>query len=512
MQDRHAIPNIDDWAYTFVVDEHSEGYLSVIDDGNSRRPVESFTDAVVSQSRDYLKTNGRFIIHTLVQYFCGCWSLRQFAVVNTIVFVFFVLFLFRLTGRRLDFWQMLIVVASFWLLTPYIGFTFLGPVSLCVNYLWTCTATILFLLLFSRMRHGSLGRLHLSALCLYALVVGSLQESFSIGVAGALFFYLLFNKKQTSKSELVVSLAYMAGAMVCLLSPANFSRTDSIGGIGVHLTAITGLLSSPLFLLFLVLHVVLMVKRRLMEFVKDNFILYASIIIDTLFAVLVAYTARQQLTAINIFILVLLLRGLFSSVMQLRVKKAISLTMVVVSLALFLSVYQARKAYADAYHTFTERAMDSVDGVVSAKEFEAITRQYVYHRIYNNYMTCYSFVGWDLSKTLLSLYLTDGRDASLIKTVLPDTRMEIATECSAENEVRPSLYRLPDGYLVFKDNDSLPLASVSIKGNVRSGFYSNSSAGTSIDASEAFFYDGSYYYLFYNLMEVVTIDSLIVRR
>ena len=512
VQDRCAIPNIDDWAYAFVVDEHSEGYLSVIDDNNSRQPVESFADAVVSQSRDYFKSNGRFIIHTLVQYFCGCWSMQQFAVANTVVFVFFALLLFRQIGRRLDLWQLFIVISSFWLLTPYLGFTFLGPISLCVNYLWTCTATFIFLLLFNHVRRSSPGRLSLSVFSIYALVVGSLQESFSIGIAGGLFFYLLFNRKRTSKGELVMSLAYMAGAMACLLSPANFARTDSIGGFGLRLTAITGLLSSPLFLLFLALNMVLIAKKRLIAFVKNNLILYTSIIIDTLFALLIAYTARQQLTAINIFILILLLRVFFDSVSQPRIQKAISLTMGAVSMVLFVSVYQIRKAYADSYHVFTERAVNSVDGIVCAKEFEAITSQYVYHRLYNNYMTCYSFVGWNLSKTLLSLYLTDGRDASLIKTVLPDTRKQIATACSAENEVRPHLYRIPDGYLVYKDSDSLSLANVSIKGEVRSGFYSNTSAGTSIGACEVFHHDDSYYYLFHNLMEIVAIDSLIVRK
>ena len=57
-QDRYAIFSIDDWTYAFVVQDSYFNYQSVADDNVVRQPIMSFHDALLSQSRDYFKTNG----------------------------------------------------------------------------------------------------------------------------------------------------------------------------------------------------------------------------------------------------------------------------------------------------------------------------------------------------------------------------------------------------------------------------------------------------------------------
>lgn len=508
LQDRYAIPNIDDWAYSFIVDEHSDGYLSVIDDDAIRVPVRSFSDGIVSQSRDYFKSNGRFIVHTLIQFFCGCWEMKHFVILNTVVFAIFMLLLLKTIRDKLDVWETLLVLSSIWLLIPYIGFTFLGPVSLCVNYLWSCTATLLFLLLLDKVL--CLSTPLLSVFVVFSFLTGSLQESFSIGVSAALFLYMLYKRRTLDRHWILAAVSYMAGMLVCVLSPSNFGRAESIGGFGFHFNAITGLLSSPLFILFLALNVVLVVRKKIRNFIQDNFIIYVSTIVNIAFVLFVAFTARHQLTAINVFSFILLFRFLFDVRVIREKRKALSIVTVFMTLLLFSTVFHVRKEYHDAYHTLVDRALASDDGVVDGKEYESMTTKYVYNRFYNNYITCASFVGWNLAKELLSLYLSEGKNDSLIKAVLPESVEHIVSGCTEENEVLPGLYRLYNGCYVYKEANLMPLDNVIIKGEIRSNFISNSLMGTTVNASEVFCYNSQYYYLFSNLPAITAVDSLMV--
>ena len=54
---RQYIPCVEDLIYRF----------SKVDE----TPILSLWDAIVSQMYDYLHLNGRFLVHTLVQWFCG---------------------------------------------------------------------------------------------------------------------------------------------------------------------------------------------------------------------------------------------------------------------------------------------------------------------------------------------------------------------------------------------------------------------------------------------------------
>ena len=102
LQERYAIFSIDDWTYAFVVQDDYHNYQSVTDDHVIRKPVTSIYDAFISQSRDYFKTNGRFLIHALVQYICGTKTMGQFIVLNTVMFSFFILLLLRLINHHLN--------------------------------------------------------------------------------------------------------------------------------------------------------------------------------------------------------------------------------------------------------------------------------------------------------------------------------------------------------------------------------------------------------------------------
>ena len=101
VQNQYAIFSIDDWTYTFIVNENALNYQAVTEDSIIRQPVSSFSDAIISQSRDYFKTapsNGRFIIHTLVQYICGTKTMSQFIILNSLMFIAFTILIIKLSN------------------------------------------------------------------------------------------------------------------------------------------------------------------------------------------------------------------------------------------------------------------------------------------------------------------------------------------------------------------------------------------------------------------------------
>ena len=133
--DRYSLFIIDDYDYAFKF-------------GTMGR-IQTLRDIFVSQCDHYMLRNGRFLVHCVVQLFCGILGVEIFRIFNTIMFVLFCAMTTRLvcgTKRASIMWY---VVAAFaiWLFIPRIGFTVLGNIACGVNYLWVGVATLFFILL-----------------------------------------------------------------------------------------------------------------------------------------------------------------------------------------------------------------------------------------------------------------------------------------------------------------------------------------------------------------------------
>lgn len=511
LQDRLAIPNIDDWAYTLIVSpEDYNGYLTEVP---VRQPVKSLSDALYSQQNDYIMTNGRFLIHVLVQYFCGTMSRQQFSWLNSAVFGLFLLLVFRFVKPKKDLWLAVTFVSVLWLLLPYQGFVLMGPVSLCVNYLWTLTATLLLLLLFRHLVHRRVSLPFLTVLSLFAFITGSLQESFSIGISAAMLVYIVSKWHQLNRQIIVFALAYLAGALICLLSPANFQRTESVSGVGLHLNAVFGLLSSPPFLLLAAYMTWMTVKHRIKEFLYQHLFLITAMTVALLFAVFLAYTARHQLTIINVFSLIILLSCWTSYASEKKtLKRVTAIAFTVATIILYIQILSIRTNWHNAYLAFEQRCRHSTDGTVDGGTFETMANSLMYNRIYNNYATIFTFIGWDYGKQMFSMYLTEGKSNKQITDVLPYSKEELAQQCCTSPEVKPSLYFLKDGYYLLRADSCLSKDNVLLVGSLESGFTYQSSHEGVFKANETFYFNGYYYYLFNNKPRIVHVDSIYFTR
>lgn len=418
-QNRYAIFYNDDWNYAFIVNKDYRNFQSVTDDNVIRQPVKSLHDAIVSQSRDYFKTNGRFIVHTTVQYFCGTKTMEQFAIINSFMFAIFMILVIRLINCKLTIWYLSMLISSVWILLPHKGLTFMGNITCSVNYLWSSVGTLLFLLLYHKLVQRNKYSLPLFILfTFYSFIAGSLQESFSIGVSAALFIYIVYKYKTINRQILSISLAYIIGTCVCMFTPANFRRFDDINGAGFHVNSILGLLSSPTFILLIIVLIILARKNLLIEKLKENYFIVAPIFFNLTFILFIAYNGRHQLTSINVFSLIFLFR-IWGNYNNELVKRLATITLTSIALVSYYPILKERKAYHNAYMTVIDRIQQSHNEIVSGTEFETKTETIKNNRILEgNYISVFTFQDWDFYEKSLSIYLSKGDNNILVKEVI----------------------------------------------------------------------------------------------
>ena len=85
-QDWWFISEWDDYFYKFIVTDSTQTYHDQLDDGKHQL-LESFGDVLVSQYNHYLGSNGRFIVHSIVQVCTGLLPLHIFPILNSVAFV-----------------------------------------------------------------------------------------------------------------------------------------------------------------------------------------------------------------------------------------------------------------------------------------------------------------------------------------------------------------------------------------------------------------------------------------
>ncbi len=418
LQNRYAILYNDDWNYAFIVNQDYSNFQSTADDNVIRQPVNSLHDAIVSQSRDYFKTNGRFIVHTIVQYLCGTKTIEQFTKINSVIFALFIILVIRIINIKLTICNLLMLISSIWILLPHKGLTFMGNITCSVNYLWAGTGTLLFIYLYQKLIQKELYSFPaLFLFTVYAFIAGSLQESFSIGILVALFIYMIWKYKSINKQIIIVSIAYIIGSFICIFSPANFRRFDDIDGAGFHFNSVLGLLSSPTFILFIIIVIILIKNKIFIQMFKENFIIITPIFFNLLFTLTIAYNGRHQLMSINVFCLIFIFR-MWEKYNNQQVKYITTIAITSIALLSYYPILKERKKYHDAYMTIIDRINCSHDGIVSGKEFETENINIRKNRIIEcNYISIFSFQNWDFFEKSLSIYLTKGKSNKLVKDV-----------------------------------------------------------------------------------------------
>ena len=106
--------------------------------------VSSLWDALKSQSIDYFYHDGRFVVHSLVRWFCSWENKELYFAICGIMFSALIAGITNLvTSSKMDAGVIRSLATLLLILfIPIFGTTFLGHISFVVNYLWTSVAIV----------------------------------------------------------------------------------------------------------------------------------------------------------------------------------------------------------------------------------------------------------------------------------------------------------------------------------------------------------------------------------
>lgn len=339
------------------------------------KKVSSFSDAFNSQVNHYYIMNGRFIIHYMVQCFCGFLDKTYFNIFNTLMYFLFLHGCILLTGIKTSY-KTIIAACLLWLGLP-IQYIFYYSISFAVNYLWTSTALIYLLLL---VRHentkNKLTRTKCFILFVLSLLFGSLHEGFSIPLSGALFLYLIYNRKQLNASYVIIAAGVGVGTAILILSPGTIGRgSGTITSIDFQdfLSKELEVLRYSKRLLILILTCLLLYifqRDTIIEFTKKRFIEICFILLDFGFVLIVPHYSQRIAFPLEMLSLLLTIELLFKSKLWDIKKYRLGITIVIVPIFLIhmtLTLYYTQVVN-NEYRMMLNEYVNSPKGVTHYQE------------------------------------------------------------------------------------------------------------------------------------------------
>jgi len=436
VQDQWFTRDIDDYGFSTIMElvDLPDGTRIIVHD----RPVTSLGDALQSQVNAYQNYNGRFLVHAIVQWFSATKGDTFIAVANTLMWalmmVCFVLLSFGKKRREVA--NLVIAFGVIWLLMPNALKMYLGSISGTVNYLWASAGNLLVLLLYEhyqRQGAGSSAWAAVTAAAVLALIVGSLQESFSIGIAAGLTVHALLHRKRLSRQAWALVMCYAIGTAICIFAPSNFVRAGILGQ-GIRWFVLIDLVKVPVCALTLLAILVLGLTRRqvVADVLRENIVILTAIVVNLLFAIFVAYTGPWQHTCISLLSAILLLQLYSRTITRRWPRIALALAAACCTVAIYTVQLGYRHRMWDLEQTMFSEARSSRDGIIDMSRALEIDRPYnqsplspLYRQYLKNPFEQLIINEQLNGPDLLSKFLTRGHDTAVITAFLPDSPQHI---------------------------------------------------------------------------------------
>lgn len=197
----------DDWTYRFIFTQN--------------RLVENLSDIITSQVIHWHRWGGRFVAHSLVQFFLLI-DKNWFDIANTVCYTGCCAIIARVASNRNFLRNWLLVLASVWIVMPSPSGTMFWLTG-SFNYLWPSCLSVLFLfLILSEKKQWQL------AAIVIGLVAGNGHESIAVGFSWALILYAIVTRKKSLLFYVAIG-SYILGMLSNVVAPGNFVRAASNG-------------------------------------------------------------------------------------------------------------------------------------------------------------------------------------------------------------------------------------------------------------------------------------------
>lgn len=305
--------------------------------------ITSPLEILTTQASHWQNCNGRYLVHSIVQFMVCFVGKDIFCAMNALMFGLLVLLTCRLSlpNGWFSLGSGLAVAIILWLCLPRPGVTMLSLVSYSVNYLWTAVIILFFMLLWRAIEEHRIKRAGFLWACLFSVFAAMWQESFSVPVSAALIVWWCVNAKKATGREISVIICFVAGTLLLVLAPGNFHHAMQGGGIAPQalLAKVTALgkdlMISPVSVLAVILIIWTCVKPEMCaRFCGRNLTLFAAVLASVILASF-TYTAIRQLFAPFLFCAILMIRMLCGEHMTYLLNRPVS---VFVSLLIYSGI------------------------------------------------------------------------------------------------------------------------------------------------------------------------------
>ena len=508
VQDLWFISDWDDMFYKFIVADPNQGTVWQLMHGEHQY-IRSFSDIIYSQYNHYLGSNGRFIVHCFVQACTSFLSHRQFAIVNSIVFFILLWGMAKLADDRMPWKKTLFIGVSLAVLSPLTMADFFANIAWSVNYLWSATATIWWLIMYQEINTDrvKVGVPYIVLIFLLSVIVGSLQEGFSVGICVGLGLYHLLRIKDFTIPKFAVVGGYIIGSLICILSPANFIKADDETK-GLSIDAILDILMTYSIILFCILFVICLFigKDKLWRFVKENAVLFISFVFTLCFCLFFVYHGSRQYTLATLLSIVLTVRLIneYNNKGFQIMQTTITTVGLLLCVVFYPKMYQLRMNIGKAYYDICAKEMKTKAKIVYNASYE-IARYEIERSNLSRYFHINKFNGNPESR-YLSIHVSGGSDMNYIEAVLPVSIEEMQRKCS-ETKIA-CLYN--DIYACALDKRYAPQDVVwKYQTTFRNPYKWHE---FSSEAQYVVKYESKYYYIFHTYTNKIKGDVLEIKR
>ena len=396
----------------------SDDYVySLLYTDSGARPIESFKDAWNGRIDDYIHKNGRFLVHVVIAWFCGVAGIGIFQIVNSLVFILLNIGFVKLIRGKYGLHSIdkYLILASLFIILPRQGETMLGCISMAVNYLWSSCAIIWFLVLYQSLKlKESPSLFKNTGIILIAAIAGSLHESFSLAVSGALFIYYCGHIRQFRGYALWLTIGFWLGTCVVTFAPGNFARMGNTAG--------PSLIGRLCMVLIAVIAAVALFfsykygKAKWRTFVKDNQ-LYFYCVIFSILLFAIAGAGRRAMTGGALFFSILLVGAVtvFGTSFIKKHSRTLKISISALLLLIYIPVYVYKERALKAFNEFYNSPVS--DGCVVNTSYIRAQNEMNSNFLASKYVAVPQFEKWMFGS--YSLMRTSGNNENWVTAILP---------------------------------------------------------------------------------------------
>ena len=192
--------------------------------GTNGEPINNLWDVLRSWWYHYRGHDGRTA--NLPDFlFNGLLGKQVFNVCNTLVFGLMAYMISRHATRRNSATVLAMLFAYITAAWPVPGETLLWLAGSC-NYLWTITASLLFIAYLLWHRNPRPGWLKGVIIVLLSFLAGAANEGTTMGIGAGLVLYYLFNRNKIDRAVVLAMAGYLLGILWLLSSPGAWERAS----------------------------------------------------------------------------------------------------------------------------------------------------------------------------------------------------------------------------------------------------------------------------------------------